>query len=349
VSITGAVRSMLTQNTPKVAVLILNYNGKHFLDVCLGSLRKQTYKNYDVYVIDNGSTDGSVEYVKERFSWVKVIDFERNLGFARAYNEAIKIMDANFVALLNNDTKVDENWLKELVNGIIDDESIIAVGSKILLYNKPHVLHHAGAKITPIGGGIDIGLYEPDGKKYNVKKLVGAVCGASMLVRKDLFLKVGGFDEDYFAYFEETDFCWRAWLHGFKVVYVPNSVIYHMLSGSWGPKTLPTRIFLSERNRLLTVFKNFEIRNVFRALILSMFFNLNRFLVYLKLKHYQGITAIMRGNYWILRNFKNIINKRRCIQRNRKVSDDFLERADFLVTLNEGFSEFNRLNRLHQL
>jgi len=337
---------MPTENAPRVAVLVLNYNGKHFLKVCLESLRMQTYKNFDAYVIDNGSTDGSVEYVKEQFSWVEVIELKRNLGFAKAYNEAIKMVEADFVALMNNDTRADENWLKELVNEIIDDKSVIAAGSKILLYDNPHLIHHAGAKITPIGGGVDIGLYDLDGKKYNIKRLVGAVCGAAMLVRKDLFLKVGGFDEDFFAYFEETDFCWRALLHGFKIVYIPDSVIYHVLAGSWSHESSPIRVFLGERNRLLTVLKNFEVRNVTKALIMSIGFDFIMFYVLLKLKRYQGVKVILKGNYWILRNFRKILNKRRYIQKNRKVSDAFLEKAGFLMTLKEGFQEFNNFHKV---
>lgn len=337
--------SMLTENAPKVAVLVLNYNGKHFLKVCLESLRKQTYKNYDVYVIDNGSTDGSVEYVKEHFSWVEVIDLKRNLGFAKGYNEAIKMVDADFVALLNNDTRADENWLNELVNELAGDKSIIAAGSKILLYDNPDLINHAGAKITPIGGAVDTGLYDLDRKKYNIKRLVGTVCGAAMLVRKNLFLKIGGFDEDFFAYFEESDFCWRAWLQGFKIAYVPDSVIHHVLAGSWSQGSSAIRIFLGERNRLLTILKNFEVRNVVKALIMSIGFDFVMFYVLLKLKNYQGVKAILKGNYWILRNFRKILNKRRCVQKNRKVSDVSLEKAGFLMTLKEGFLEFNRFHK----
>jgi len=330
----------------KVAVLVINYNGKHYLRECLESLKNQTHSDYDAYVVDNGSVDGSVEYVEGHFPWVKIIAFKENLGFAKAYNEAIKSVDADLVALLNNDTRVDRKWLQELVNAILEDELIAAVGSKILLYDSPRQLNHAGAKITPIGGGFDIGLYDEDCERFNVKKFVGATCGAAMLVRKDLFLKIGGFDDDFFAYFEDTDFCWRAWLCGFKIIYVPDSIIYHKLGGSWGPRKSLVKMFLGEKNRLSTVIKNFEVKNVVRALIISVVYNLTRFFILLKFKHHRGVIAIIKANYWVLRNFKKIMDKRRIVQKHRKVSDVFLEKTGFLTTLREGFFEFNRLNRV---
>jgi len=327
---------MLAKDLPKVAVLVLNYNGKRHLKTCLESLRRQTYKNYDVYIADNGSTDGSVEYVQEHFSWVKVIDLKKkNLGFAKSYNEAIKRVDADFVALLNNDTKADENWLKELVNEIIGDGSIIAVGSKLLLYDYPHLINHAGAKITPIGGGIDIGLYEQDEEKYNIKRAVGAVCGAAMLVRKNLFLKVGGFDEDYFAYFEDTDFCWRAWIYGFCTVYVPSSIIYHKMGGTFGTRGNPTRLFYGERNRQVSMIKNFGLINLFNFLLISVgYFGIQAFLLAYD-KNMQGLLALVKANFCFTRNLRFAFKKRNLIQRSRKFPDSLLKEKDLMASLRE--------------
>ena len=327
----------------KVAVLVINYNGKHYLRECLESLKNQTYKDYDVYVVDNGSVDISVEYVKGHFPWVKIIAFRENLGFAKAYNEAIKKVDADLVALLNNDTRVDRKWLQELVNAILEDGLIAAVGSKILLYDNPQLLNHAGAKITPIGGGFDIGLYRQDASEYNIKKPVGAVCGAAMLVKKDVFLEMGGFDDDFFAYFEDTDFCWRAWLYGYKVIYVPTSVVYHKFGGSWGHSS-PEKVFLGEKNRLSSMIKNAEWINLISGLFLTIFFNIIRIMFYSRNRAQNMVLSIIRADLWILKNIRKIMNKR-ILQKKRVVKRDHtLFELGIIASVRESIREFFRLS-----
>ena len=327
----------------KVAVLVINYNGKHYLRECLNSLKNQTYSDYYVYVVDNGSVDGSVEYVKGHFPWVRVIAFRENLGFAKAYNETIKTVDADLVALLNNDTRVDKRWLQELVSAILEDELIATVGSKILLYDNPQLLNHAGAKITSIGGGFDIGLYDEDCERFNVKKYVGAACGAAMLVRKDLFLKIRGFDEDFFAYFEDTDFCWRAWLHGFKVIYVPTAIVYHKFGGSWGPRNNPNRLFLGQRNRLISMIKNLEFKNLCKAIPISLSYDVLRSLILIARRNIQGFFGMVKANFWIIINSKKIVVKRRIVQSYKRISDTYLKENGLMATLKECIEEFREI------
>ena len=334
---------MSIEKEPNVAVLVINYNGKHYLRECLKSLKNQTYSDYDVYVVDNGSVDGSVEYVKGHFPWVKIIAFRENLGFAKAYNETIKTVDADLVALLNNDTRVDKRWLQELVSAILEDELIATVGSKILLYNNPQLLNHAGAKITPIGGGFDIGLYDEDCERFNVKKYVGAACGAAMLVRKDLFLKVKGFDEDFFAYFEDTDFCWRAWLHGFKVIYVPTAIVYHKFGGSWGPRNNPNRLFLGQRYRLISMMKTREFKNLCKAIPISLSYDVLRSLILIARRNIQGFFGMVKANFWIIINSKKIVVKRRIVQSYKRISDTYLKENGLMATLKECIEEFREI------
>lgn len=332
-----------SKSEPKVAVLVLNYNGKNHLAECLQSLLILDYENYKVYVVDNGSADGSVKYANELFPWVEVIAFEKNLGFAKAYNEAIKKVDADLVALLNNDTKVDRKWLQELVNAILEDKLIAAVGSKILLYDNPQLLNHAGAKITLIGGGFDIGLYRQDANEYNMKKPVGAVCGAAMLVKKDVFLEMGGFDDDFFAYFEDTDFCWRAWLYGYKVIYVPTSVVYHKLGGSWG-RSSPQKVFLGEKNRLSSMIKNVEWVNLIIGLFLTICFNMIRTIIYSRNRAHNMVLSVIKADLWISKNIPKIMNKR-ILQKKRVVKRDHtLFELGVIASVGESIREFFRLN-----
>ena len=328
---------------PKVAVLILNFNGKRHLENCLKSLRGQSYTRYEVFLVDNASSDGSIEYVRDNFPAVKVIAFDKNYGFAEAYNKAIQAVDYRYIALLNNDTRVDFDWLKELVEAILSDDGIAACGSKILLERDTKRLNHAGGKLTPLGGGFDIGLLEEDSDPYSRMRYVGCVCGASMLIRRSTFLRIGGFDPDFFAYFEDVDFCWRAWLHGLKILYVPSSVVYHKFGGTWGSKISPKRMFLGERNRLLTAFKNLNRLNLVKALAISIFFNAARVISLLRTSRYESAVSILAGDQWIVRNLGILLRKRRIVQSRRIVSDDLLMKRDLIASLWEGFAEFQRL------
>jgi len=327
---------------PVVAVAVLNFNGKHHLKDCLDSLSQQLYRNCNVYVVDNGSTDGSVDFAREEFPWVRIIAFDRNYGFAEAYNRAIEMLQFDFVALLNNDVAVDSEWLEELVEEILKDESIAACGSKILLYSDRGRLNHAGAKFTPIGAGYDVGLYEKDSEEYDRGGYVGAVCGAAMIVRRNAFIRIGGFDRDFFAYFEDTDFCWRAWLYGFKIVYVPSSRVYHKLGGSWGSVYSGRRVYLGERNRLLTMFKNFEAARLLRGVILSVFFVSARLVGALRRSRVDNVSALLKAHLWILSKFRKVLVKRALVQAKKRVSNATLERLGFIASSKEAFREFRR-------
>jgi GT2 family glycosyltransferase len=324
-----------------VAVLVLNYNGEQHLSECLESLRNQTYKDMAVYLVDNGSSDNSVDFTKQAFPWVKIIRFKDNLGFASGYNEAIKLTQARFIALLNNDTRVQNNWLEELIKAINVNDKAIGVGSKMLLYDNPKLLNHAGAKITPIGGGFDIGLFEVAGGSVE-KKLVGAICGGAMLVRRDLFLEVGGFDDSFFAYFEDVDFCWRAWLYGYEVVYVPTSVVYHKFGGSWGRKS-PTKVFLGQRNRQISMIKNLDPSNLVNGLMLSSLYAVGKMFQFIIERDGSSLICLIKANLWVLKRIPQIIRKRSLVQFVRKVDDSFLFNNGIICSVKDLFREFVRL------
>ncbi len=330
----------------KVSVIVITYNGKHHLRECFESLEKQTYKDFDAYLLDNASTDGSSDYVRKNFPWVKIIRFDKNYGFAEGYNRAIKMVDTEYVALLNDDTKVDPKWLEELVKAIESDESTFAVGSKILFYDRPDTINHAGAKITIIGAGIDVGFGEKDSPKFNEPKFVGAVCGAAMLVRRKIFEELGGFDDDYFAYFEDLDLCWRAWLKGYKVMYVPTSVVYHKYGGSWGGRASPRRIYYAQKNRLMNIVKNFELRNVMKGLFVSICFDVIRMPMFLIRGEFSNVMAILRANIDFLKQLSKTLEKRRKVQEDRKLNDTELYRMGLMTPLWESVKEFVRLEGL---
>lgn len=165
--------------------------------------------------------------------------------------------------------------------------------------------------------------------------------------RPALFLSLGGFDPDFFAYFEDVDFCWRAWLAGYQILFVPSSRVYHKLSATMGPFLGPERLFLGERNRLQCLLKNLEWRNALVGLSVSVLHNLTRFVWFLRSRNPRAVLAILRGDRWVLIHFAKIIIKRRRVQRSRQVSDAFLIRHGLMASWMEGVSEFARLAFLH--
>lgn len=294
-------------------------------------------------MVDNGSTDGSIKYVGERFPWVKLIEFDRNYGFAKAYDLAICEVDSEYVVFLNNDTEVTRDWLSELVKPIVEDECVVACGSKMLFRERRDTLQHAGIKVTPMGGGYDIGYREKDVGQYDRQRPVGAVSGASMLVRKSKFQELGGFDEDFFAYHEDTDFCWRAWLCGYKTIYVPTSVMHHVVGGTAGERLSSLRLFFGRRNRLMSLCKNFESKNLAKALVITLLYDAARFLLFIKSGLVRGVIETIRAHGSVLRNLRRILAKRKVIQRDRVMADKDLVKMGLMGTVRESVSEFRKV------
>jgi len=337
----------VTHAPPTIAILVLNYNGKSLLDSCLGSVLAQTGPEERVYLVDNGSTDGSCEYVAEHYGAVGIIRFDRNLGFAEAYNRAVTSIDEDVVVFLNNDVQVQSNWLSQLKSTLKRyTHSVAAYGSKILLYDNPRLVNHAGGRMTPIGGGIDVDFMKPDVGAADEPQFAGCVSGASMTVPRSLFLRLGGFDADFFAYFEDADYCWRAWLGGYQVLYVPSSRVHHKLSATMGHYLKPQRLFFGERNRVQTVLKNLEFKNAIAGYLVSCLYDLRRVMEFPRPREPACALAIIRANLWVLTHLPTIILKRRQIQRSRRVTDAFLVKHRLMTSLTEGLREFYRLSVL---
>ena len=326
-------------------MLVLNYNGINHLDDCFRSLEKINYPNYEIVLIDNASTDGSVEYVQKNFPWVKVVIHQDNLGFCEGYNRSIEQADGEYLAFLNNDTTVDADWLNELIKAA-DEQPADICGSKILFYDEPQSINHIGAKITPIGSGYDIGFGEIDNQSSREPVIVAAACGAAMLMKKETFLNLGGFDPDYFAYFEDLDLCWRAWLKGYRVTLVPSSIIYHKFGGSWGSgRHSEARTFHGQKNRLANIIKNLESVNIVKGLFISLVYDVLRIIIFCIMGKFRNILAIVRGTLYFIRDLPKTLRKRKDIQRSRVVSDKLLYLLGFIATLRECLKEAVRLER----
>jgi len=255
---------------PEITVLVLNYNGKGLLLDCLEACTKLEHGGVRprVVCIDNGSSDGSLEEVRRRFPAIGVISNAENAGFAPAYNAAIRAIDSEWVALLNNDTVPDPAWLTEAYAASCRHRAV-CVGSRMLKNGGTRV-DYVGATMNFYGHGFHPHFGEPASIQGEERPVIAA-CAGAMLCRRDVFLEAGGFDEAYFAYFEDLDLCWRLNLLGHDVVYAPNSVVHHEHS-STSSAVVPgyQRLAWSERNGLRSVIKNYDEKHLARVLPVAL-------------------------------------------------------------------------------
>lgn len=245
-----------------ISVVIVNFNGKHLLAECLDSLREQTLEDFEIIFVDNASSDGSVDYVQTHYPHVRVLENDRNLGFGEANNKGIRIARGRYIALLNNDTLADRRWLEALAESAgRSDGSFGMWASKILFYDERSVIDTAGHLIYPDGQNIGRGRGDPDGEPFNTEEEVFFPSGCAALYSRKMLDDIGLFDEDFFAYADDTELGLRARLANWKCCYVPSSVIYHKYSRTTG-RYSPLKAYLVERNRIWVVVKYFPIRYI---------------------------------------------------------------------------------------
>lgn len=265
----------MTQNDKKpIAVIILNWNGEKLLDEFLPQVTATTPADIaDVIVADNGSTDGSTALLKEKFPTVKIIEFDKNYGFAEGYNKAIELTRYRYTVLLNSDVATADGWLRPLYDYMETHPATGACQPKIRSYREPELFEYAGAS----GGFIDRNGYpycrgrmfasvERDEGQYDDVIPIFWATGAALMVRSDLYLKAGGLDKEFFAHMEEIDLCWRILLSGYDIVAVPQSVVYHLGGGSL-PASNPRKTYLNFRNNLLLLHKNLPPRSRRKTLL----------------------------------------------------------------------------------
>lgn len=244
---------------PKVSIIVLNWNGKNHTVECLNSLSKLDYSNYEVILVDNGSSDGSVDFLKSKFPNICLIENKRNLGFAEGNNVGVRHAmktGADYVLLLNNDAVVDGAFLKELVLIAERDEKVVLVGPKIYNYYEKNIIESAGYSQSILKSKtFPIGYREEDKGQYDEPKEVDFISGCAMLVKKNVVKDYGVFDSDFFAYCEDQDLCYSVTKRGDKIMYAPKSRIWHKVSASTGGYKSPISVYLFTRNRIRFVLK----------------------------------------------------------------------------------------------
>jgi len=305
--------------------MILNYNGSRWLHTCLTSVLKSTYPNYDVYLIDNGSTDGSVEFVRRAFPSVRVIAYAMNLGFPEAYNRAISQVACEYIVLLNNDTQIlNEAWLEHLVSVADRDNAVAAVACKIVSMRDHRILDSVGGMGIPFWRGfVDIGKGEADKGQYRESFEPFAFCGGAALIKKSALLEAGKLDGRFFLYFEDSDISWRFRLIGRRIGFAPGAGVAHFFSASFGGVEVSSeKLYYCHRNYLRSIVKNcgssliWALRNYLLFSVLLLF----GFGIYEPRK----AVAIFKALAWNLNNLQDTLVERKRVQSGRRVDDQAL-------------------------
>ncbi len=313
---------MKETNKPKIAVNIVHVNGEEILNNCLKSLKKTNYPNFEINILFNATTDHS-ERIAIKYN-CKVFKSRKNLGFAGGHNLLAKKTKSDYIAIINNDIEVEKNWLKEMANFSIKNNAEI-IQPKIKWLRDRSYFEAAGA----CGGFMDkygyefyrgriFGNVEKDAGQYNKPIRIFWACGSCMFIKRTLIDKIGLFDEEFFMYSEEFDFCWRANIFGAKIFCVPSSVIHHL--GSFSIKLMEMsgeKEYLLHRNVLITFLKNYSDENIKKYLSRRIMLEVLSGIAFPK-----KFMPVSRALIWIIKNRRRIKNNREKIQKLRKVKDE---------------------------
>ncbi len=305
----------------KTAIVILNWNGKQLLEQFLPAIVSYNQENADIFVADNASTDDSITYVQKYFPTVKIVINKENGGYAKGYNDALQQIEADIYCLINSDIEVTKNWLTPVLNVFREEENTAIIQPKLLDYKNKNKFEYAGAG----GGFVDFFGYpycrgrvfnslETDNGQFNDITEIFWASGACFFIRSDVFHKLQGFDEDYFAHQEEIDLCWRTQNEGYTIKYVGASTVYHV-GGATLQESNPHKTYLNFRNSLFTVLKNvpkqYIFQTIFARLVLDGIAGI-KFAFELRPVH---TLSILKAHVSFYKNLRKFIKKRRQLQR----------------------------------
>lgn len=245
----------------EVTIVIPNYNGKRLLENCLKTLEQQTYKDFKVLVVDNGSSDGSTEVSSEKLE-LEIVSLKENLGFCGAVNLGIQKTKTPYLILLNNDTEADRHFVEKLLAGIKKSERIFSCEAQMIDFKNHEILDNAGDLYTAMGWAVARGK----GKKcadFEQAVRVFSCCAGAAIYRMDILKKIGGLDEQHFAYLEDVDLGYRARIDGFENWYTPEAKVYHVGSATTGTRYNEKKVFLAARNTIFVIYKNMPLLQLF--------------------------------------------------------------------------------------
>jgi GT2 family glycosyltransferase len=310
---------MLQEIIPMVRVIVLNWNGRSWLGGCLEALRQQDFRPFESVLVDNGSNDGSVDFVRERFPECRVVALDANIGFAAGNNAGARGATVPYLAFLNNDTRVGSGWLTALVAAAEVDPAVGLVTSRVVYMDRPDVIDSAGDGYLRCGGAFK----QLHGQKVDgplASREVFGACGAAFLIRRELFEVLGGFDEDLFMVYEDVDLSYRARLRGGRCAYADSASVEHAGSASLGVAS-NTAVYHGQRNLEWTWIKNSPRSLLLRSWPAHIVYNLAGLAAYARAGR---LGAWWRGKVAALIGLPAVLRKRREVQRSATVDPEAL-------------------------
>jgi GT2 family glycosyltransferase len=339
----------MKNNPPLVSIIIANWNGGKIFEKCLFSLTKLRYSKWELIIVDNGSNDGTAKLAADKkfeFKKVRVIQNKTNLGFAIANNQGYKVSRGKYLLLLNNDTLVDPDFIKILVEEMERYEDLAVVQPKIKIMDNPHYLDNAGSFLTRIGFLHHWGFMQKDGRGFNKSREIFAAKGACMLIRKNVVEKIGLFDEDFMSYFEESDFCWRVWLSGARVLYYPQTSILHKVGFTIKRLDVSNLNWHYYKNRISSLIKNLDFFNLLTILPIHIAISLGILLAFLLKGQFKNALIIWKALKWNVINLPKTLLKRKETQNLRKISDKIIfGKLSVPVDWKSFFKDFKRVEK----
>lgn len=303
-------------HVPAVSVIVVNWNGKHLLPDCLDSLSRQTFADFEVVLVDNGSADGSVEFVAVKYPDVRIIALSENLGFCGGNNAGIRATRSEYVVLLNNDTEVEPDWLAELWAYMVAHPGTAASDSKVLYFDRRNILWGAGAEYSAAGTAACRGQGLPDGPDFMFPREVFGAVACSAIYRRAALEDVGLLDEDFFAGYEDVDWSFRARLRGYSIANVPSSRVYHKVSATHVHNS-ERFVYHGQRNVVAVFVKNMPAPLFYLYLPLHLFYGLGAAVYFVAIGRGR---AYLRGRRDALLSLPHLLRKRRGVQAGRTVA-----------------------------
>ncbi|QDW25073.1 glycosyltransferase family 2 protein [Pedobacter sp. KBS0701] len=306
---------------PSVAVVILNWNGKAYLEQFLPGILLSEYDNLQIVVGDNGSTDDSVSFLQENFPTVKIIQNDQNYGFAGGYNKVLERVEADYFILLNSDVEVVPNWIKPIISLMESDAQIAVAQPKIKWQLNKNQFEYAGAA----GGYLDIyafpfcrgrlfNVYEFDNGQYNEQKEIFWASGAAFFIKSKCWKEAGGLDADLFAHMEEIDLCWRLKNLSYKIMYCPDAEVYHVGGGTLQTEN-PFKTYLNFRNNLIIMQKNLPAGDAIFRITIRMFIDFIAWWHFLLTGKPKFTMAVTKGHWHFLKSLSKTNKKRKAVQK----------------------------------
>lgn len=305
-----------------VSIIIVNYNGLKWLQNCLDSLKKQTYNNFEIILVDNNSKDDSLNFIKTNYPKVVLVENKENSGFAGGNNLGYKYVKGEYIWLLNNDTECESETLENFLKAFDEIPNLGSVQSKLVLLNEKDKLDVCGSYWTDTTFLYHFGIRGKENVlMFNKATPVFSNKGASVMLKKEIIDKIGLFDGDFWSYYEETDLCNRIWSFGYECWYYPKATVYHANGGTSITFANDFIQFHNFKNKLLSFLKNFEIKNLIYIIPIYLFFNFTLAIFWLLQGKYKHFLAFFRSIWWNVIHISSTLDKRKNIQSLRKVSD----------------------------